>query len=88
MSARFRNLPAFAAKIFKVCLTILGHYVLKGYCPIRPISVTLINPRAQKGLTPDLLKQESNLIFLAVKSNKLGGFRAAIFFHARFVVAV
>ena len=25
----FKNLAAFAAKIFKVCLTILGHYTLK-----------------------------------------------------------
>ena len=28
--SHFKNLAAFAAKIFKVCQTILGHYALKG----------------------------------------------------------
>ena len=27
----FKNLAAFAAKILKVCLIILGHYALKDY---------------------------------------------------------
>ena len=27
----FKNLAAFCCKIFKVCLTILEHYALKGY---------------------------------------------------------
>ena len=33
MVRHFKNIAAFAAIFLKLCLTVLGHYELKGYSP-------------------------------------------------------